>query len=247
MRKIFERDMQAVGDDLIAMSIAVHDAMAQGGQALLTGDYLLAQKVIAEDEKIDQMQRELDERCVHILAQQAPVATDLRTLVAALRMSATLERMGDLARHIAEIARSRYPDSALRPEFHPVFEKMVDAATHAAVEVTALLRSRDLEQAALIQRNDAILDNLHMETFAALFDPNWEGTAHEAVDITLLGRFLERFGDHATSIARRIVFLVTGEHLPRNDGTRQERYYPHPDGYGEGGWVPTQDENDVPD
>jgi len=211
MRKIFVSEMQGVGDDLIRMADAVHEAMKQAGQSLLTSNYQLAQQVIIDDAKIDMMQRNLDERCVHILAQQAPVATDLRTLVAAMRMSATLERMGDLARHVAELARGRYPDSALSPDVEPIFRKMVEAAVDASAQVTRLLRSRDLELASTIQRDDEILDNLHMQTFAALLDPDWSGTTQQSVDITLLGRFLERFGDHATSVARRIVFLVTGE------------------------------------
>ncbi|MDR2702847.1 MAG: phosphate signaling complex protein PhoU [Cellulomonadaceae bacterium] len=193
------------------MADAVHEAMQHAGQALLTSDHLMAQQVIVDDAKIDLMQRKVDERCVHILAQQAPVATDLRTLVAALRMSSTLERMGDLARHIAEIARGRYPDRVFTPEVEPIFAKMVEAAIDASAQVTRLLRSRDLELAHTIQRDDNILDNLHMQTFAALLDPDWAGSTQESVDITLLGRFLERFGDHAASIARRIVFLVTGE------------------------------------
>ena len=211
MRKIFEAELRGVGDDLVAMAEAVHSAVVRAGQALLNTDHQLAQEVIVDDAKIDQMQRDLDERCVHILAQQAPVATDLSTLVAALRMSATLERMGDLARHVAEVARGRYPDEALRPSVKPIFAKMVDAAADAAKDVTVLLGSRDLELASAIQRDDDILDDLHLETLSELLHPDWDGTAQEAVDITLLGRYLERFGDHATSISRRIVFLVTGE------------------------------------
>jgi len=177
---------------------------------LVERDIQLAQEVIVDDAKIDQMQRDLDERCVHILAQQAPVATDLRTVVAALRMGSTLERMGDLARHVAEIARGRYPDEAIRPSIKPVFGKMIAAAVDSAKAITVLLRTRDLELAERIEKDDQILDDLHMDSFSELLHPTWDGTAQEAVDITLLGRYLERFGDHATSISRRVVFLVTG-------------------------------------
>jgi len=211
VRKIFEAELQGVGNDLIAMSEAVESAIQRAGQALLTADIKTAQAVIADDKKIDQMQRALDERIVHVLAQQAPVATDLRTLVAALRMSATLERMGDLARHLAEAARRAYPGKALRPTVEETFAKMVDAAIAAAKATTKLLRTRDLELADSISRDDDILDNLLIDSFTELLSPGWDGTAREAIDITLLGRFLERFGDHATSIARRIVFLVTGD------------------------------------
>jgi phosphate transport system protein len=210
VRKIFEAELRGVGEDLVKMAEAVHSAIERAGQAMLNRDIQLAQQVIVDDAKIDQMQRDLDERCVHILAQQAPVATDLRTVVAALRMGSTMERMGDLARHVAETARGRYPDETVRSSVLPVFEKMLAAANDSAKAVETLLKTRDLELAARIEKDDEILDNLHMETFTELLHPSWDGTAQEAVDITLLGRYLERFGDHATSIARRVVFLVTG-------------------------------------
>lgn len=168
MRKIFEAELRGVGEDLVKMAEAVHSAIDRAGQAMLNRDIQLAQQVIVDDAKIDQMQRDLDERCVHILAQQAPVATDLRTVVAALRMGSTMERMGDLARHIAETARGRYPDEAVRDSVRPVFEKMLAAATDTAKAVEVLLKTRDLELAARIERDDQILDNLHMETFSEL-------------------------------------------------------------------------------
>jgi phosphate transport system protein len=139
------------------------------------------------------------------------VATDLRKLVAAMRMSATLERMGDLARHVAEVARGRYPDHAIRPSVEPTFAKMIDAAKVVAGEMTQLLDTLDLDLAAQLQADDDILDKLHEETFNEVLSPQWDGDAQEVVDITLVGRYLERFGDHATSVARRVTFLVTGE------------------------------------
>jgi len=211
MRKLFEAKLQQVGDDLVTMSKMVEVAVEKAGQALLTADLSLAQEVIAGDRLIDVLQRELDERCVLLLAQQSPVATDLRLVVSALRMSMTLERMGDLARHVAEVARSRYPGKAIRPAEEATFAAMVTAARQVSGEVVTLLETRDLELAAAIERDDDVLDDLHAETFAALLAPRWDGTVQEAIDITLVGRYLERFGDHATTIARRIVFLVTGE------------------------------------
>lgn len=211
MRQIFDAELKQIGDDLISMAELVEVAVSNAGTALTEGDVTLAQQVIVGDAEIDALQRTLDERCVHILAQQAPVATDLRVVVSALRMSATLERMGDLARHIAQVARGRYPDLAIYAPARDTFARMASAAAEVSREVTQLLRTRDLELAAEIQTNDDVLDNLHAETFATMLSPDYTGTVQEAVDITLVGRYLERFGDHATSIARRILFLVTGE------------------------------------
>src|ERR1035437_5996697 len=113
MREIFEAELHSLGEDLTTMSRRVEGAINSAGIALLTRDLRVAESVIAEDLAIDALERDLDERCILLLAQQQPVATDLRIVVSALQMSATLERMGDLARHIAQIARGRYPSAAV--------------------------------------------------------------------------------------------------------------------------------------
>ncbi|WP_435737036.1 phosphate signaling complex protein PhoU [Cellulosimicrobium sp. PMB13] len=211
MREIFEAELKQVGDDLAEMSRLVEAAMSRAGQALLTADLQLAQQVIAADHTIDAIERELDERCVLLLAQQQPVATDLRIVVSALRMSATLERMGDLARHVAQVARGRYPSRAIAPTLHRTFEQMNDAAVRVARRTTTLLTTRDLTVAANIERDDDLLDRLHQDTFTALLDHSWDGTTQETVDVTLVGRYYERFGDHGVSIAKRVTYLVTGD------------------------------------
>jgi phosphate transport system protein len=211
MREIFEAELQQIGDDLADMSRLVESAISRAGVALLTADLQLAQSVIADDRRIDQLERDLDERCVLLLAQQAPVATDLRVVVSALRMSASLERMGDLARHIAQVARGRFPQHAMAPLVEGTFASMQDAATRVARRTTTLLTTRDLEVASNIQRDDDLLDQLHQDTFQSLFSESWNGTTQETVDVTLVGRYYERFGDHGVSVARRVVYLVTGD------------------------------------
>ncbi|WP_265522504.1 phosphate signaling complex protein PhoU [Oerskovia flava] len=211
MREIFEAELKQVGEDLAEMSRLVESAMDRAGTALLTADLQLAQSVIASDHAIDALERTLDERCVLLLAQQQPVATDLRVVVSALRMSATLERMGDLARHVAQVARGRYPSAAVEPSMRRTFEQMQDAAVRVARRTTTLLTTRDLTVASNIERDDDLLDQLHQDTFTALLGPDWSGTPQETVDVTLLGRYYERFGDHGVSIAKRVTFLVTGD------------------------------------
>lgn len=211
MRQIFEAELQQVGDDLTEMSRLVESAITRAGTALLEADLQLAQEVIASDKTIDAIEDSLDERCVHLLAQQAPVATDLRVVVSALRMSASLERMGDLARHVAQVARGRYPAQAIVPEARDTFVQMHEAAVHVAQQTTRLLATRDLDVAAEVERDDDRLDTLHQETFNKLLSPEWQGTVQEAVDVTLVGRYYERFGDHGVSVARRVTFLVTGD------------------------------------
>src|SRR5690606_3192200 len=130
---------------------------------------------------------------------------------AAGRPGAPLERMGDLARHIAQVARGRYPAHAVVPTLHRTFEQMHDAAVRVARRTTTLLTTRDLTVAANVQRDDDLLDSLHQDTFTALLDGTWSGTPQETVDVTLVGRYYERFGDHGVSIAKRVTYLVTGD------------------------------------
>ncbi|GCE78103.1 phosphate signaling complex protein PhoU [Cellulomonas biazotea] len=210
MRDIFDAELAQLGQDLAAMSGRVERAITDAGVALLTADLALAESVIAADLEIDAIERDLDERCVLLLAQQQPVATDLRIVVSALRMSATLERMGDLARHIAQVARGRYPRTAVPHGLSGTFTEMHDAAVRVARRTTTLLSNHELPLAESIEQDDDLLDELHEDTFTALLGGSFSGSVQETVDVTLLGRYYERFGDHGVSIARRVTYLVTG-------------------------------------
>ncbi len=211
MRELFTRELDQVGHDLVQMATQVATAMEQASIALQTADLALAERVIDADVQIDDLERVLDERCVDLLARQSPVAGDLRLVVTALRMSATIERMGDLARHVAQIARGRYPQHAVPVELTETFDAMATAAVQAARWIAELLESRDLEVAARIEAADDTLDALHRDTFRATLTQEDDLSSQEVVDITLLGRYYERFGDHAVSVARRVSYLVTGD------------------------------------
>ncbi|WP_182113042.1 MULTISPECIES: phosphate signaling complex protein PhoU [unclassified Actinotalea] len=211
MRDTFTAELAALGEDLTAMSRLVESAIASAGTALLRADLPLAEAVIADDHTIDAIERDLDERCVLLIAQQQPVARDLRVVVSALRMSASLERMGDLARHVAEVARLRYPATAVPASLTPTFTQMHQAAVTVSQRVTEVLASWDLEVAAEIEAADDTLDRLHAETFGATLGGKRELTPQETVDVTLCARYFERFGDHGVAVARRVVYLVTGD------------------------------------
>ncbi|UFU07181.1 phosphate signaling complex protein PhoU [Ruania halotolerans] len=211
MRAIFEQELGQVGEGLLQMARQVQAAVRDASTALETADLQLAEQVIAADDAIDSIERELDERCVTLLARQQPVATDLRVIVSGLRISASIERMGDLARHIAQVTRMRYPDQALPEQAREIFAELATAANGVAANVVALLESHDLELASAIEREDDVLDELHQRTFTTTLAPDWTGSVPQTVDVTLLARFYERFGDHAVSVAQRISYLVTGE------------------------------------
>jgi len=211
MRTLFTAEMSELEGDLIAMAKHVEIAIVRANTALIERNIDLAQAVIADDAVLDSLEEQVDERCVLLIAQQQPVGLDLRTLVTSLRISAGLERMGDLAQHIAEAARRSYPASAIPDTHRAIVEGMAEASRQAAAEVVQLIETRDLNVAAKIVSDDDRLDDLHAEAYRTLLSNDYTGSTQETLDIALLARYYERFGDHAVSVSRRIVYLVTGD------------------------------------
>ena len=216
MREQFQEELDAVSATLVQMAGMVKTAMENATTALLTADLTLAEKVIADDLIIDEIQHELDARTINLIARQSPVATDLRTLVTSLRMSADLERMGDLAHHIAKSARMRYPATAVPPELALTIEEMGRVCGKIIEKTSLVLKNKDTEQALEIEKDDDEIDTLHRKIITTLLDPNWKHGIETAIDMTLLGRYYERCADHAVSIARRVYFLVKGKYA--NEG-----------------------------
>lgn len=211
MRKIFQADLEALGDQLVEISKLVSAAMERAYQAFEEADLELAERVIADDARIDFLQLALDEKAIELLALQGPVATDLRTVVAALRMSSSLERMGDLARHIAQLARLRYPQNVAPEQLAGTFKRMAELCIAMCRNVTALLETRELETAKQIVKDNMELNELHASVFTTIARPDWDVDAPSTVDSTLASRYFERYGDHALSVARKVSYLVTGE------------------------------------
>jgi phosphate transport system protein len=212
MRDAFHDELDGIGQSLLQMAALVKDAMALATTALLTSDLSLAEKVIEEDSVIDSIQHDLDARTINLMARQQPVASDLRTLVTSLRMSADLERMGDLAHHIAKQARMRYPNCAVPAELTSTIEEMGRVANRIIDKVSGVMEHRDTVRALEIENDDDEMDKLHRKLIATLLDEAWPHGVEAAIDMTLLGRYYERCADHAVSIARRVYFLVTGEY-----------------------------------
>ena len=214
MRDIFHEELDGISQSLLQMATLVRSAMTDATKALLTPDLALAEKVIEEDSIIDSIQHDLDARTINLIARQQPVASDLRTLVASLRMSADLERMGDLAHHIAKQARMRYPNVAVPSELIPIINEMDKVASRLIDKLSAVMEHRDTVRALEIESDDDEMDRLHRKLIATLLDDNWAHGIEAAIDMTLLGRYYERCADHAVSIARRVYYSVTGEFAP---------------------------------
>jgi phosphate transport system protein len=213
MRDAFHEEIDAIGQSLINMGALVNQAMSDATKAVVNADLTLAEKVIAADDVIDQMQHDLDARTINLMARQQPVASDLRTLVTGLRMSADLERMGDMAHHIAKSARMRYPNSAIPDELKPLITKMGETSNKIITKLIQVMKDRDLNRSLEIPADDDEMDKLHRELIAAILDDSWSHGNEMAIDLTLIGRNYERCCDHAVSISRRIYYLVTGEYF----------------------------------
>jgi len=194
------------------MASLVKVAMSDATTALLNADLALAEKVIAADSEIDTIQHDLDARTINLMARQQPVASDLRTLVTSLRMSADLERMGDLAHHVAKQARMRFPNCAVPAELTATITSMGTVANALIDKLSSVMEHKDAIRALEIETDDDEMDKLHRQLIATLLDDNWKHGVESAIDMTLLGRYYERCADHAVSIARRVYFLVTGEY-----------------------------------
>ncbi|MGO2310707.1 MAG: phosphate signaling complex protein PhoU [Brachybacterium tyrofermentans] len=212
MREAYQSDLRHIVDDLLDMADLVGTALEAATTSLLEGDLGLAERVIAADPHIDERQVELDSKAVELLARQAPVAGDLRLLVAALRMSSSLERMGDLCAHVALVARRSHPELAVPAQHREQIARMSELGRAALREASQVIADRDLALAAQVEKDDEELDDLMLEVSREI--SRGEGyTNGQVVDLTLLIRFYERIGDHAVSLVRRVGFLVTGDSL----------------------------------
>jgi phosphate transport system protein len=210
MRDAFHDDLNAISLSLVEMSQFANTAMVRATKAILEADLAVAEEVISEDERIDALHHDLDSRILNLMARQQPVAGDLRALVASIRMSSDIERMGDLAHHIAKLARMRYPACAIPPELVFIIQEMGEVAQRIMTKTTGIITSRDTLAAVELEKDDDEMDKLHRKLFEILLDDNWSHGIETAIDMTLIGRYYERYADHAVSVARRVYFLVTG-------------------------------------
>ncbi|MDX6330967.1 MAG: phosphate transport system protein [Streptomycetaceae bacterium] len=212
MRDAYHEELDSIGEGLVEMARLVGSAIGRATTSLLDADLKIAESVIAADEKVDDLQRELEARAINLLARQQPVATDLRIVVTSLRMSADLERSGDLARHVAKLARLRFPQTAVPGDLHATILEMGQLAQRLMAKAAEVIVSKDVDDALQLEADDDRMDELHRTLFQHLLDDRWQHGIETAVDVTLVGRYYERFADHAVSVAKRVVYLVTGEH-----------------------------------
>ncbi|TAM83721.1 MAG: phosphate signaling complex protein PhoU [Jatrophihabitans sp.] len=212
MRTAFREELDLITASVAGMTELVAMAMDRATVALLEADLALADQVMTGDRRVDSLRTDLEDRCVALIAQQQPVATDLRLLISTIHLAGDLERMGDLAAHIAKIARRRHPHSAVPAQARDVIAQMGDVAHSLVTTVADVLEGRDVELAAAMETEDDSMDALRRKLFTIVLSPGWAHGTAAAIDATLLGRYYERYADHAVAIARRTVFVATGNH-----------------------------------
>src|SRR3954447_6540872 len=212
MREAFHDQLESIFEDLAAICSQVEGAVSSATEALLQGNAEIAERVISGDVEIDRARERVEDTAFSLLSLQQPVAGDLRTVVAALRMVTELERMGDLSVHVAKIARLRVPNIAVPEEIRPTISRMAEVAEDMVRRVHAVITSRDVTTAIEVGRDDEEMDQLRRQSFTQLLADSWTHGVEAAVDVALLGRYYERIADHAVSVANRVVFVVTGEY-----------------------------------
>lgn len=222
MREVFHQSLEDVQNRLVEIADLVTIAIDRATRAFGTSDVALAEEVIEADAIIDEKAVELDELAIEILARQQPVARDLRIVVTALRVSASLERMGDMAEHIAQLARSRFPERAIPKGLKSTFTRMGELDVEVARKLAELLRTQDLRIAEAIRDADDDIDELHVSVFEKVLGDSWKGEATATVDATLASRYHERFADHAVSVAKKVIYLATGDWAGADDEVAHE-------------------------
>ncbi|GAB87996.1 phosphate signaling complex protein PhoU [Gordonia rubripertincta] len=211
MRTAYQEQLEALTNVLGEMCELAGTAMSRATQALLQADLAVAEEVIGDAERMTQLSARAEEQSFALLALQAPVAGDLRGVVSGFQIVADADRMGALALHVAKVARRRHPAKALPEEVNGYFAEMGRLAVTLAKSAHEVLETRDPQAALRLQEDDDAMDDLHRHLFTVLMDREWQHGVAAAVDVTLLGRYYERFADHAVLIGRRVVFTATGK------------------------------------
>lgn len=214
MRTEFHAELDEISGLLVDMAGEVRAAMRRATESLLDGDAGKAEGVVSGDAAVNDLRTQVEDRVYDLLARQAPVASDLRLVVAALKLSSEFERMGDFAKHVAKAALRRHPTRAVPDELVTTVASMADVADRIAAKIGRVVASPDAAGAAELELDDDAMDELNQQLFAVLLGAGWRHGVESAIDAAMLGRFYERFADHAVNAGHHMYFLVTGVPMP---------------------------------
>lgn len=210
MRLRYNTELDQINQKILTMATLVRDHLSLASTALMTADDSKAKTVITDDAQVDALENEVLNHCVLLLARQNPVATDLRDVVTTIRLSSELERMGDICRHIGEATDRAYPGSAIPTQAVPIITRMQKRAQEVAQQMFEMFRDRSTDIARTIIEGDDVMDGYHQQSYELINSPQWEGSTQDVVNLVLLARYFERFGDHCVSLAKHLIYIISG-------------------------------------
>ncbi|WP_280345085.1 phosphate signaling complex protein PhoU [Nocardia abscessus] len=210
MRTRYHENLEQLTDQLRVMCVRNRDAVAMATHALLDADLESAERTIDHCARTTAMREGIEHAAITLLALEAPVAGELRRVVTALQLVDDLTRMSTLSEHIARTARRRHPDCAVPAPVRDLLARMGQTAVEIADAAADVLATADPRDAADLDARDDTMDALHHDLLAAVLAEDWDNATTAAVDVTLLGRYYERFADHAVHIGERILYIATG-------------------------------------
>ena len=211
-RRSFHQQLEEVRDDIVRLAAMVTEAIPRGTQVLLESNLEGAHSLIDDDTDLDRLAVDIEDRCYHLLALQQPMASDLRALVCAIRLTSEIERSGDLMVNVAKGARRIY-GMPIDPKVRGLIQAMSEEARRLFGLAIDAYVDGDAGKAAALRDMDDTLDDVHRDFIAQVLESCRGGTLdiQAAVQLALIGRYYERIGDHAVNVGDRVCFLVTGE------------------------------------
>lgn len=223
LRKGFHNDLASATDELVRLAATVTELIPRGTAVLLDGDLEGAEYLIRGDDEIDARAIDLEEDCYKILALQAPVARDLRQIVALLKMIAEVERSADLVCNICKAARRIYGHE-LDPKLRGIISRMSEQAVALYTAAIESFVESDAAKASAVDDMDSYLDSLQRQFIQAIFESHAAGRIdlQVAVQLAVVARFYERIGDHAVTMSERVLYVLTGW-LPEHKGAGRHR------------------------
>jgi phosphate transport system protein len=211
MRRTFHHRLDAVHEDLVRLAAMILEFIGRGTDALLSMDLSSARQLIDDDDQVDELALDVEERCYLLLATQQPMAVDLRTIVCAIRLTSEIERAGDLMVNVAK-GTLRLPGMDYDPAIRGLVQQMSDVAARLFRQALDAYIDGDARKAVALDHLDDELDDIHRRYIARIIEAARAGTldVQAAVQLALIGRYYERIGDHAVNIGQRIRYMVTG-------------------------------------
>jgi phosphate transport system protein len=218
IRKNFHQELDHVRDDIVRMASMMTESLARATEAFLDGDLTAAEEIIQGDDEIDELALDIEERCYQLLALQQPMASDLRALTTAIRLTVEIERSADLVCNIMKGFR-RIFGTEVDPRMRGLIQRLsteVHRLYRLAIDSYA---DRDAGLASALDDMDDAIDDMHVQYIASIFETREsdELTLQVAVQLALIGRFYERIADHAVNIGERVSYMVNGW-LPEHTG-----------------------------